>query len=313
METEENIEAVASQASGPPPDLSDYSDYRDYLRERLAFEKERNPRLSLHFFARKMKVSTPFLSMLFSKKKHMSLLSLVAVSDYLKLERKDRMLIVFALLENTAKSEEQKSFFAIMCSQLRAFKLINHQLPEHDMSEYKGYVSSELGMILSGLAQLSTFKDDLDWVMSQIIVPDLSRQDVAEALRKVQVAHKALGTDPNVSTIEATVISAPASESLYRPAWSLHDKALSHGDKIRPSASCSMTITVNEQGYRELFAAFGDFATRVQEIAERCSFTDRVFVLNTGLFCVAKPPQAPVAKSPNEGTTANPDSVVAKL
>jgi uncharacterized protein (TIGR02147 family) len=309
--SEETPDTFLDDALSLAPDLSSYHDYRDYLRERLAFEKARNPRLSLHFFARKMKVSTPFLSMLFSKKKHMSLLSLVAVSDYLRMERKDRMLMVFNLLETTSKSDEQRNFFSLMCGQLRAFKMIDQELPKRDLSEYHAIYGSEVGMILSALAQTSDFRDDLDWVMSRITVPSVSRDEVARLLPKVIETHKALGLHADESTVQSTIVSSPASEPLYRPAWNLHGQALEYGDKVRPAAFGSLTITVNEEGYRDLIKAFGEFCTKIEKIAESNKFTDRVFVLNTGLFCVAKPPIHSDAAKSNEAPL--PDSVVSKL
>jgi hypothetical protein len=274
------------------PQPSGYDDYRDYFKDRFAWAREQNSRLSLNFFARKMKVSTAFLSMLFSKKKHMSLNSLVAVSDYLKLDRLDRIILVFNLLQATSKALEHREFFRQMGAQLKGYRLIDRDLPSHDVADVRDIYSTELRMVLSAFSQVSGFKPDVDWVMERLRFVPESRAEVEKVLTEVIAAHKRMATDPNVSDVETTFPGGNFGISVYRPGLGLHAKAIAAADSFSPSAFVSLGMTLNEEAYREMLREFGQFCKRLEVIAEKAEVTDRVYVFNAGMFCVASPPAA---------------------
>lgn len=89
----------------------EFFDYRDHLKLRLEADKKRNPRLSLHAFARRLKISPAFLSMLMSKKKHMAVGSLMNACDYLELSEVERLRMLWSLLEQTCSDPHHQDFF----------------------------------------------------------------------------------------------------------------------------------------------------------------------------------------------------------
>lgn len=281
------------QSPNPPvePRLQEFKDYRDFLSERIAYQKKLNPNVSLGSLARRMKVSTSFLSVLLAKKKHMSLESIALISQTLNLPEVDRMLLIFMLLEATAQSPEQKVFFAYLTGQVRGLKLWDRPLEKHDMSELHALYGNELTMTLDALTRTQHFKNDVDWVAARLIgsSPE-DRPRIEAALKKLQEARERMGAATGESILAYSLTgSAPHNHNIYETGLAASRRALAESELRRPNVFTTLSVPLSREAAKRAIGEFLNFCKKLDEISEECKEADEVYFFNAGFFRATNP------------------------
>ncbi len=275
------------------PCISQFADYRDFLRERLAFEKERNSNLSLHYFARKLKISAAFLSVLLAKKKHLSLETLADVSEFLKLSNLDRIVLIFSVLELTSKSTTQAEYFGYMRLQVTGIQSFGIDLPKHSTAELSPLYSSELRVVLNGLAGLPDFRESPEWVLPRLLARPESPGQIMTTLREVLEARAKVGVAQVDGEDSSILPYSPESVDVFRPGHALVGRALDHADEMFPYLFLSNSFRFTRAAYLEAFGEVTDLVKKLRDIERRHPGGDRVMQLGGGLVTVSKPPKEP--------------------
>ncbi len=279
------------------PQLMSYPDYRDFLRERLAYDKERNPNLSLHYFARKLKLSASFLSMLLTKQKHISLETLSDLADFLGLESLDRHFLVYSVLELTSKSDSQTHFFRQMRQQMEGLKLVRLEIPKHKANELGSLVRSELYMILNGLVTCPDFQESPEWIMPRLLARDESPEMVMAAVREILEIREKMGVKGSDLLASSVFSNSSEGTSVFRSGTALVERALDNPDDMFPYYLLSHTYTFSRAGLLATIAELGEFLKGLSARAMAEKAADHVVVFGGGLVTVAKPPVPKVKES----------------
>jgi len=283
---------VPDARAGSKPQLEEFADYRDYLRERLAFEKERNSNLSLHFFARKMKVSTSFLSVLLAKKKHLSLDTLYAVADYLQLEGTERIHLILMVLEITAKSEAQTKYFAALRLQSSGFLRLELGMPKYDLSALKSMFGSELRLILDALVRDPSFREDPEWIMPRLLGKRSETvHEVMTTVREVLQGREAIGLQKGESTLTAVPQHHASNAEVFKSGFASFTRAMQDPEAMMPYIFASQSFLYTREAYLEAFEAFSDLSKKLKEIESRHPGGDRAMVFSAAIVTGAKPPK----------------------
>lgn len=290
-EVEVGLTNRVAKATGPSPHLCDFEDYRDFLAEKIRYLKAQNPRLSLGAFARRMNVSTAFISLLISKKKHLSLDTVASFSEALGFDESDSMLLVFKLLEERATMPQQKKFFRYFADQTTVLK--HWQSPRRspvNAGDMKKLLGSEMAMVISGLARTKDFRPDVEWVQSRLVgFEDHSKEEIAVAIREVLQARASYAAEESVWAAFPTPYPAGADgRSFYAVGIQLMQRSLDHFLTMQPHAFVAQGLAFSKPNADKAMEAFAAFGNKLKELSEISQQADQVYILNAGLFRVCR-------------------------
>jgi transcriptional regulator with XRE-family HTH domain len=272
------------------PVLQHYDDYRDYIKDRIAIERERNPRLSFEYFARRFHLSTSFLSMLLSKKKHLSVDTLSAVSEFFKLNETDRMYLVFTLLEQTAKDKAQTKYFKSLRLRSRGLMHLRKNQEEVEMDAVKDIYASELTLILDALVRTNDFVEDADWVMASLRDRPESKEEVMKALQVVMAARKKLKLEKKQS-LDMDFLVVNGTGLLFEGAFKIHGRAIENPSAVKPYLFGAGAYVMTSESYVEARHELKKFGMKLKELEERDGSGDTVVIFNSALITAARTPK----------------------
>jgi DNA-binding transcriptional regulator YiaG len=287
----EEIETPAlksnSSETHSSPELHNYHDYRDYISDRIEYLRKNNSRLSLGSFARRMKVSTAFVSLLIAKKKHLSLETVASFSAAMSLSESDKMLLTFLLLEERASSQEQRLFFHYLASQVRSLKLWeNRKIAPLGTPEIKKLFGTEVAMIIYCLAQTKNFQPNADWVRSQLVgYEDYPLDKIESALTEVLAVRQTHASDQTL-TLKAFPIEVDG-KSLLDTGLKMMQRAIDNLHES-PGSFVATCLPFSPEKALEARQAFIEFCNKVDALSSESTEYSEVHFLNAGLFCVAK-------------------------
>ncbi|NCN40271.1 hypothetical protein GW916_03385 [bacterium] len=285
------------------PSLLDFEDYRDFLEAFVEFQKKKNPRLSTQAVTRNWGLSRAFLSMLFAKKRHISLASCSALLEHLNLSDEEEMLLTLELLYMTA-SGTHKKYFRMIKAQLKGIAKLEIKATGNSFDEDVLRFGSELNLILTALMETTDFRPDVDWIMSRLVNKAFSRDEVEAALQAIIGSSK---EKPKNGLTPVYYVGESYAE-LYGPGHKAFGTALEDPASHMPQAFTSMALSLSEEGQKKAVVEFGKFCRKLVELAtpEEPEDQNLAFVFSGGLFCVAKPQdaQAELPRIQKESTKA---------
>lgn len=280
---------ASNRASSATKALYDFSDYRDFLGEKLKQLKIQNPRQSMGALARRMGLSTSFLSQLTTKKRHMSLSSLTQVSSALKLTHIEQLLLIFMVLESNVESGELKTFFNYVHQQAGGLLSLNASSKlTTDKSAFRELYAGELLLVIDALVRTHSFEPTTEFVLQSLrgyknLSFDLLKDVLEDVLKKRKEFALAKTQAPSIPEGAATHERL----GVYGAGLNAMHRALTHPDHTNPNAFASRAMPFSREKSLEAMQAFADFCQKLARLSDESVEPEQVYFLNAGLFCVA--------------------------
>jgi len=163
--------------------------FREILKSKLVERMERNPKYSLRAFARDLKLHPARLSDVLNGKKGLSREAAEAISAFLDLSKEEQIYFCDLVESDCSRSaalrrmarlrldEHEKAFKEKKSLTLDAFRLI----------------SDWYHLTITQLMKLPAYRDDPQWIASQLDLPVLVVQDALERLERLELIRRVNG------------------------------------------------------------------------------------------------------------------------
>jgi uncharacterized protein (TIGR02147 family) len=166
---------------------ANFMDYRDFLKSRFKSIQTKNKKFSLQACAQKAKISKSLLQFLFQKKRHLGLDKVPGLAKCLKLSNDEEYFIYLMLCKSTSRNATVQNHFEKIMNRVRnQYVKVDLNEPLNSVNDEKSLYLNTLHMALQTLIRLPQFREDPDWILQNLTLPGLAREQVIQALLELE-------------------------------------------------------------------------------------------------------------------------------
>lgn len=233
---------------------ANYNDYRDFLKDRFDKLKAANPKYSLTVCAQKSKISKSQLQFLFQKKRHLNIDRLPDLALALKITDEEEYFTYLLLCFNSSRSHKVKAHFIAILNRLRHqyVKINEPRISETTEVHKKDLYENSLLMLLQEIVKLKDFREDPDWILENLRVPQLSSKQITEGFEFL-LKIGCLTRDKN-KRLQSNPVSIwrpdpfdPDGQKVYTNAAKSVAHLMQNPKQYKPSVYSAMAVTFDEK------------------------------------------------------------------
>ncbi|MBN1129907.1 MAG: TIGR02147 family protein [Chitinispirillaceae bacterium] len=265
-----------------------YLDYRHYLTDLFRALKEESPSFSFRSFAKMAGSSSPnFLQLIQARKLNIQSAGIHALSQNLKLTRKERNYFEYLVDFDHAKTHEEKDRFFQQILLAKEYK----QIQTLDKSQYELFSHWYIPVIRE-LVVRHDYNGDPSWI-GEKIVPPVSPAKVKKGIAVLSSLGLIRSEGDNRWVHTDRIVSTP-SEVLSVAVTTYHKSVLGLAreaiERFPPEERDirSVTIGISNEGYGEVKKRLEAFWKELLAYAETQKNANRIFQVNMQLFPLSK-------------------------
>jgi uncharacterized protein (TIGR02147 family) len=270
-----------------------YLDYRHYLADLFNEFKQENPTFSFRAFAKMAGSSSPnFLQLIQARKLNIQTAGIHALSQSLKLTRKERSYFEYMVEFDHAKTHEEKDRFFRLILLAKEYK----QIQTLDKSQYELFSHWYIPIIRELIVD-PDFNGDPERI-GEWIIPAVSSAKVKKGIA-VLSALGLIRRDENGMWVHTDKVVSTPSEVLSVAVATYHKSVLglAHDsiERFTPEVRDirSVTMGLSAEGYTEIKKRLESFWKELLAYAETQKNVDQVFQVNMQLFPLSKNRERP--------------------
>lgn len=253
---------------------ANYKDYRDFLKTRFENLKSQNSNFSLNFCARKSEISKSLLQFIFKKKRHLSLDRMPKLAKTLKLSSEEEYFVYLLICKNSSQNPEIQTHFENILNRVRHESVkVSIKEPIKSIKNEKELYLDTLLMVLQTLTKLKTFKEDPEWILQNLKLPDLTEQKIKlalEILEKNEFIFR--GPDGKLKSMSISLWRPdpydPSGQMVFTKGAECVANLMKKPEIYRPAVYMSMCLAYDEKGLAEVEKIMIELHHRLLDIAK---------------------------------------------
>jgi uncharacterized protein (TIGR02147 family) len=271
------------ELSKKPPNIFEYYDYRIYLRDRVAFERERTPVFSNRYIVQKAGFKSPTaLKHVIDGKRNLSLESANKFAGALKIEGIQRHYFLTLVLFNQASTLEEREKYLNELTELK-----RSETPSRIEEAQYEILSKWYHLVIREIVDLPDFKNSSKWI-SRVLVPQISSREAADSIQLLKLLGLIEKSDGKFHPVEKTLTTDERVRSV---------KALEYHRQMIQNASESMvrfrseereisgtTLRMNSEDVQNVKKLLKEFRKKLMNIAANSIDSDQIYQLNFQFF-----------------------------
>ncbi|MBN2037160.1 MAG: TIGR02147 family protein [Chitinispirillaceae bacterium] len=268
--------------------IYNYLDYRHYLTDLFSFLKKNNPSFSFRAFAKLAGSSSPnFLQLIQARKLNIQTSGMHALSQNLKLSRKERSYFEYMVEFDHAKTHDQKDRFFRQMLLAREYK----QIQTLDKRQYELFSHWYIPVIRELVVDLDANGDPAR--IGEKIIPPVSAAKVRKGIEILSTLGLIRKNESGAWIHTERVVSTP-SEVLSVAVTTYHKNVLHLAreaiERFPPEERDirSVTLGVASEGYAEVKKRLEMFWKELLAFAETQHKATRIFQVNLQMFPLSR-------------------------
>jgi uncharacterized protein (TIGR02147 family) len=271
------------ELSKKPPNIFEYYDYRVYLRDRVAFERERTPVFSNRYIVQKAGFKSPTaLKHVIDGKRNLSLESANKFAGALKIEGIQRHYFLTLVLFSQASTLEEREKYLNELTELK-----RSETPSRIEEAQYEILSKWYHLVIREIVDLPDFKNSSKWI-SRVLVPQISSREAADSIQLLKLLGLIEKNDGKFHPVEKTLTTDERVRSV---------KALEYHRQMIQNASESMvrfrseereisgtTLRMNSEDVQNVKKLLKEFRKKLMNIAANSIDSDQIYQLNFQFF-----------------------------
>lgn len=274
------------------PEIFDYTDYRSFLTDYYQQKKAANPSFSYNSFSIKAGFKNKsFIYNVIHGIKNISKSSAVMLSQAMGLKKMEAEYFENLVFFNQAKNLKEQNYFLEKLNSMnvkgKAFEALRLRGDQYEFYS-KWYHSA-----IRSLLDMYSFKDDFDWLARAVYPPLTPKQAKAsvELLENLGLIEKKgdgtyVITSQHITTGNESIKIAVL--NYHRDTAQLVVNAIDTLPRNRSDIS-GLTIGISENAFHKIVEETKAFRSRIIELVNMDSESDRVYQFNLHLFPLSKP------------------------
>ncbi len=265
------------------PDIFTYYDYRQYLRDLVAYERQRCPVFSNRYIVQKAGFKSPTaLKHVIDGKRNLSLESANRFATALKIEGIKRHYFLTLVLFSQTSSLEEREKYLNELSELR-----RTDNPSRLDEEKYDVFSKWYHLAIRELVELPDYKNSSKWI-GRVLNPQISSSDAADSMHLLKRIGLVEKKDGKYCSIDKTLCTDERVKSVkvvefHRQMIQLGAESMTRfsGDEREVSGT---TLRLNRSEIPHIVKMIRDLRKRVLSIAANSNDADQIYQLNFQLF-----------------------------
>lgn len=267
--------------------IFNYHNYRLFLKDFLAYKKEKDLNFSQRSILKKMKItSTGFLANVLSGRNNLTANQTTILGEILKLKKKEKRYFEALVPFTQAKTIKEKNQY--LNEIVNIYKSKYRKLPK----EYLGLYSKWYNIAIIEIIALTEFTGDFR-ALSKIVKPKITETETKAAIKELEKLELIKKDDHgvyrpnrnNVKTyeeIKSLQISNFLLETMTNAKHSMDNTKNSERD------ISALSIKISENKMKEIKAEIRSFRKKILQMAELDENRDRVYQCNINFFPISE-------------------------
>lgn len=269
------------------PTVYYYLSYTEYLRDWLSFKKESQSNFSLRNWARELKLTPAYISMILSRKRPLNPKLYRKFIGNLELNKKEsEYFMALVDYQNETSPEKKEEQFKAL-SQYRLFQ----ESHPRDLVLNK-YLSHPLHVLVRELTEHSRFQPDPDWMANELWIAP-KKSEISKALKFLK-EHGFLNTDehgdirPTDFQLDCSGEALRASMgSFHRVMYKIAADSVEKIDRQERNL-LGHVACLSEQQFKEVRETLDEAISKIQKITSRNEPKEHLYYVGMQVFPLTK-------------------------
>jgi uncharacterized protein (TIGR02147 family) len=265
------------------PNIFEYYDYREYLRDRVAFERERTPVFSNRYIVQKAGFKSPTaLKHVIDGKRNLSLESANKFAGALKIEGIQRHYFLTLVLFNQASTIEEREKYLNELTELK-----RSETPSHIEEAQFEILSKWYHLVIREVVNLPDFKNSSKWI-SRVLMPQISPREAADSIQLLKLLGLIEKRDGKYYPVDKTLTTDERVRSIK--VLEYHRQMIQNGSEsmVRFRSDereiSGTTLCMNSEDVQNIKKLIREFNKKVLNIAANSVDSDQIYQLNFQFF-----------------------------